>query len=638
MEYYSDPYDPSFNFLKNKDGIVTTLDRGIISYEIFDDLNEKEIEEIYENSYVPITLTLQKNKNINGEVITEIREILKVVVSKMLHTSVDEIEVLERDDFYIFNPLTIYGTSVYENSKYTADFYANIKIEDFVGYTLLSTSPLTRFVIDRWVEKGEYLLDEIGVKYLSIQQEQISLIPLEKTEFIQRLDPYISKLIKEGYFAYIFGIFDLDDIEIIRELCLLYDIEIINSKDLSTLILRTNVDFKMSPELWLRNNLSLVKNGQFPIFSVSGNWMYSYENVYRRKYSFAFKDAILKYISYLAYARLSDDHEFIRPFTSLIKINEDLSIRVSLPSYKLVEKFKEYVEQIINNFYSYIICKDLKEGIVKRWLIQNVDNDSYPMIFKDKTGNEVLVHRSPLAYQYPSKFDFTEKDMIKGEKELTEKLREYYRLCHDNIEPVTLEEVDKMGLDELLNLVPITEDGITYCFSLETSSKIETNPITRRPLSEETLFRVKNSELGLRGLFNVAVLYGLYENIPVKIDIPTEKGIPKITRLKAEAKTRELVGNLFLIEILFSDETTTPLFEISLPTIGLEKIDELKQYVEKLWYKGYFFNYWYSAVNKYLDLSSFPVLITDPILLHAGDSIFDGNTALNYLKNAYLEN
>ncbi|GAH93141.1 unnamed protein product, partial [marine sediment metagenome] len=86
-------------------------------------------------------------------------------------------------------------------------------------------------------------------------------------------------------------------------------------------------------------------------------------------------------------------------------------------------------------------------------------------------------------------------------------------------------------------------------------------------------------------------------------------GIPSVRRIKSE--NRELTGNLFIVEIIFSDGTVTPLFEISLPTVGLEKIDLLKEYVDKLWYKGFFLNYWSLAINQYLDLKSFPVLITD---------------------------
>jgi len=654
MEYYFDSHDPlnSINNPQLKNEIITNLDRGITSHlilpEDFSKLKKSELEKIYELSYVPITLILEKDKILNkNEDITNIIEILKVIISKILKTTIYEIEILERENFYVFNPLTVYGTSVFENSQYISEFYEKIKIEEFVGYTLLSSSPLTRFIVDKWVKEGEYLLHELGIKYFPIQQEQVSLIPYDKIEFIQRLDNFVSKLTKEGYFSYIFGVFDLDDIEIIRELCLLYDIEIIDTKDISTFILKTSVDFKTSPEEWLRYNLPIVKAGFFPVFSISGDWLYSYDDEYRRKYSFAFKDAVLKYVAYLSFARLSDEHPFIRPFTSLININEDLTIQVSLPSYKLVQQFKKYFEEILKNFYSIVVCKNLKEGIIKRWLIQSIDNDAYPMIFLDKTGNEVLVHRSPLAIQFPSPFDFSEEDMIRGEKELLEKLREYYtkvKVCHDNIEPVTLEEINGMNLEELLNLIPITENGITYCFSNETISKIDTNPLTRRPLSEKTLSRIKYLEFGLRGGFDIGILYGLYEDVPTKINIPPRVdgvtgiiGITRITRISVDPKSRELLGNLFLVEILFSDETTTSLFEISLPTIELEKIDELNFYVEKLWEKGYFFNYWYSAVNKYLDLSSFSILITDPILIHAGRSIFDGNLALNHLKNIFLE-
>jgi len=67
----------------------------------------------------------------------------------------------------------------------------------------------------------------------------------------------------------------------------------------------------------------------------------------------------------------------------------------------------------------------------------------------------------------------------------------------------------------------------------------------------------------------------------------------------------------------------------------LEKLDELKLYVEKLWYSGFFFNYWVSSVNKFLNLKSFPVLITDEIILQGKDSIFDGNLTLEYLKKAF---
>ena len=198
----------------------------------------------------------------------------------------------------------------------------------------------------------------------------------------------------------------------------------------------------------------------------------------------------------------------------------------------------------------------------------------------------------------------------------------------------TIDEALDMNLDELLNLVSVKENSITYCFSNDTINKLvkKENPLTRQKLSENVLNMSKNIEEGFRGLFDIGVLFGLYPSYPSKVNVGTDKGLINITRIPTDAKKRELVGNLFLIEAVFKDGTISPLFEISMPTVGLERIDELKQNINRLWYEGYFFNYWISSIIKYLNPESFPVIIIDPILLNAGDSIFDGNLAYELLK------
>jgi len=80
----------------------------------------------------------------------------------------------------------------------------------------------------------------------------------------------------------------------------------------------------------------------------------------------------------------------------------------------------------------------------------------------------------------------------------------------------------------------------------------------------------------------------------------------------------------------------TPLFEISLPTIELERIDRMKEAVKKLWPEGYFLSDWASAIYLYSNLSSFPIIITSPVLKRAADSIYDGNVALEMLENASM--
>ena len=262
------------------------------------------------------------------------------------------------------------------------------------------------------------------------------------------------------------------------------------------------------------------------------------------------------------------------------------------------------------------------------------------MLFSDSNGRDILIYRSKLAIKYPSPFIFDKKNMDNARNSLTKELHKYYsskKICHDDLEPVLLDKISNMSLKDLLKIIP-TDDQITYCFSADTLDKLENfiNPLTREPFSEKVVKRLETLEWGWRGLFDVGPLYGLYEDVPVRTLIPTTIGIPNMVRVKNTAKERELTGLNFLVEIIFEDETTTPLFEISLPTVGLDLIDDVRKYVDKLWNNGYFLSYWTSAVQNYLiDHKSYNVSITNEILLHAGDSIFDGNKAIELLRREY---
>jgi len=608
MQYFTNPEDPEINKVEKlysenyNNGIISTYGENYI-----------------ENSYVPLTLTLDK-KDISYEKVEGIISILKPVIGKLFNTKIKQIEVLQRKEYYVFNPITDMNISVFHDPSINK----NIDLNEILGYTLLSESLLARYVIEN---NDDYKF--LDVKYF----HGFALISIDMDFLLEiqgNMDMEINNLISKGYFAYSFGIFDIEDHEIISELCLMYEINIIDNTDLSTLILQTDTDFYTTPEDWLRYNLPIIRAGNYPSFTFK---IFEYNEDYQMRYGTVFKDSILNYVAHMAFAQLSDVHEIISPFIFSIKINQDLSITVNLPTYSLVKKYKENVEKLLELTYVTENCKNFKDGVIKRWIVQSVDIDAYPMFFKDKTDTYILVHRSPLALEYPSPFDFSKKNLEKAEKDLLIEMRNFYTKCHDNIEPVTLEKISEMDLDSLLKLVAITENGITYCFTDDTISKVDKNPLTRKSLSETTLNRVKYIDYGLSGIFNVGVLYGLYEDFPEKINVNIDIGIPEVTRVRTTEKERQLVGNLFSIEVLFSDETLTPLFNISLPTVGLENIDLLKEYVNKLWSSGFFLNYWYTAVNKYLkNIKSMPVLVTDKVLLHAGDSIFDGNVALNYLK------
>lgn len=596
-----------------------------------------------------LSLTLDKNlidNSIKGEIISNLQIILKLIVEDSLKHPIKYVDVLETEIFLIFTPYTEDSLLYKENFS---EFISSFDFSYILGYTLLSTSNLARYLIDKWVDEKLYNLTDLNVKYY----KDISLIPISnpyKDDLIFKLDRNISKMISDGYFTYDFGIHEIENIGLVRELCNAFNINIINSKDLSRMICRTDIDFTVSPETWIRENISLIREGLFPSFSFSFD--FSFYNDYIRLYGSQFKDVILEYISYLAFAEISDKHPLIKPFITKIRINEDFSITVYLPNYQLVKLFKNKVEQYLNEGITYEnngklsgiwnkeSCSDLNEGIIKRWIIQQIDSNAYPMIFKDKNNNEILVHRSPLAIKYPSPFIFNVENIERGRESLLKELRKFYstrKVCHDNMEPVFLENIDEMELNELLRLISVNENDIIYCFKDETISKLENkiNPLTRRPFNEKTLENVKYLENGLRGLFDVGVLFGLYEEVPSKPDISNNTGIIKISREAVDIKRKDLVGNIFLVEVLFEDGTSSPLFEISLPIIFGDSITKLTEYVDKLWYNGYFLNYWTSGLVLYMkNMKSFETIVTSPIFLHASSSIFDGNIAFDHLENA----
>ena len=246
MQYFLNPDDPDFKDVNIKKHV--NYNNGITST-----YTEKDIE----NSYIPLTLTIEKN-NIKYQEVEGIKTILKPVIQKLFNTNIKQIEILERKKYYVFNPITDMNISVFHNP----DINKNIDLEEIIGYTLLSDSPLARYVIEN---NDEY--NFLDIKYFH-GFAIIKLIDFLKLfELEGNIDTEIINLTSKGYFTYSFGFFDLEDHEIVRDLCLMYDINIIDSKDLSTLILQTDTDFNTTPEEWLRYNLPIIRAGNYPSFT-----------------------------------------------------------------------------------------------------------------------------------------------------------------------------------------------------------------------------------------------------------------------------------------------------------------------------------------------------------------------------------
>ena len=573
---------------------------------------------------IPLILSIDKDIVSSREEAFGIISILKPLVSKICKVKIIDIELFE-GLLYSFYPIDEFRNPVYILEEAVEAIYSQIDIPSLVGYTFLSDHPLARYVVEKeGIEKVKYA-------------ENIAIIPLkseylfEMPDAIENFEFTLQSYVRRGIFAYEFGPFDTDDFEIVLQICKQFDIKVVNRKDFSKWILLTENDFSISPDTWIRNAIPLVRMGQFPFFTVKMESVIekTFNNDYERKYGDIDQEYVIKYVACLSFADVSDRFPYMREFIYSLRVNSNYSISVQLPSYELVKEFEKKFNENFEKLYTVVVCENLEDAVIKRYIVQTVDDDSYPMVFSGE-GGEILVHRSPLAKLYPSPFNFDDKNMKEKRNELEIKMRQFYKTCHDNVEPILLEDIDAMNLNELLNLIPIRENNITYCFSKDTISKVESNPMTRTPLSDEVKKRIAFGEFGLRGYFDVGVLYGLYESergIEKERDY-NEFGFIHVVRIPVEKEYRELYGNIFLVKVEFMNGIEGDIFEISLPTAGLERIDELRAYVEELWKRGFFISSWAKALNE----ENFSTITTNPILLRAKDSIFDGNKALEYLR------
>lgn len=675
----TDPDDPVIrNSLDNLLSIVdnnenfilteTNLDRGLVNYTIdtiYDadqnpDLIDQVDQLVGEVSYIPITVTMDigryiENPNV-GSVITGAEEIIKVLTEKLLKVDVINVESMTRDgNIIVFTPITYQQDSVYENPLYLAEYYRIVNMDILGGYQVLSSNPMVKYVLNELYQNKDYVPTDINAIYV----QGVALIPVGHDDEAEdhyrrikdRVDTIITTKCQDGYFVYKLGIHNLSDSLLLRELSMLWETEIVYRDDVVIVLKKgQGVEFGTEPSLWFRYNLEIIKNGHFPSITLYGLWQFDVGGDYNEVYNKQWYQVIIQYGALLAYRKLGMEDPFIQSFTHTVMVNNDLSITLSLPTYSHVRRFLEYFDDILNGYrglehngeQTWFVepCKDLEDGVVKRWYVQGIDKRSMPMVLKntyeDGRSDEVLVFRSPaVALYYPdSPLDFDNVDMDKVRLDLIDHLKEYYKLCHGEIETVLLDRIDQMDLVALLDLVEVRErhNEPTYCYSKNTLLNLTQpiNPMTRRPFKDDVLIKAMLMEWGVRGLFNIGPLIGLYEDMPSKILVEPKAGHPLINKVIIDPLMRNITGDVYMVSVGFSDGTVNDMFEIA-----TENHSEVKRLVEHLWNSGFFLNYWVSAVQKYSDsMNSFVIIIINPLLINGDNSKSDGIRAMDYLSEA----
>ncbi len=593
----------------------------------------------------------------NLEEINGIKKILtsylNIYFKNIISEHISDVEVHYTDTDVVFVPNSLDNLESSVNGLESVENVENIELQQivktFIGYTLLSDNTLAKYIVnDIGIDKVKYL-------------EHLALITLESEKQLLLDDnKYFNLNNYKDYFSYNVENIEDWDTKYIEQLCRNFKVEI-KSKDEKLWILKRNGDSNLYinfnwinvnciNENWLNINLSRVKKGLYPNVIIATDCSENiklYSNDYERRYGEpVYYKYIIKYCALFAFAELSDEYPEIKHEIYNVNVKSNYSINLNLPTLELTEKYTSIFWRMYLNGtqYRFEYCEDFKEGIVKRYIIQKTDSDAYPIMFSLGKKKNIIVYRGLSEPNF--------KNLSDMENKLRNETLKWAMKCHDNYEAVSLEKIKDLSLPDLLSLISITENRVTYCFTKSNLEKIKYNPLTRKTFSQKTEYEIMYYDYGIRGLYNVGVLYGLLSEVAIpniflnnlknleELQNNLEKDIIKITRIsnRTEIETK-LLGNVFLVQVLTNKKNVTgeniieiyDLFEICLPKIELNNIDKLRDYVNVLWNKGFFLDDWQKFIyKKDFVISNTPLM---DVLKYSKYSIADGMKALEYLNS-----
>lgn len=570
----------------DKNVVETSLYNGLVKYELNAKLSRKQDEDLtriigeinYEILSIPLDITPFLEEI--SSVVEGAKTIIQALTEKMLKIDISYVSQVRYGNIIMLSPMTSYNVPVFMNSSYSGRM--NIcDMSVLGGYTVLSDDPLVKYVLEEMYQ-SEYVPEDFNVIYV----EGLALIPVGKEDYIDMVDSSLRSKRLQGYFTHNIDVHNFGDLELVPEIAKLWNIKVVSDKDLSTLVLQSDVDFGISASEWLSNAVSSIKYNSLPRITISGSWQYEFQDDYNRLYGRQWHTSIIQYGAFLAYAELSQEDLMIRPFTTMTQVNPDLSISLTLPTYQHVLKFTDIFKRILagstgnsNQIWTVEACSSLEEGIAKRWMVQEIDNKAMPMLLRDQEQN-VLIFRSPLSISYPSPFDISAGDL------------------------------DEIKVD---------------------TEWLKIDDVKNGDYSNDIVSAAWLNESGWRGLFDVSnreiTLHGLYPTVPLK-EIIEHQGNVKFHRLPLQGNPKILLKNLYEIDVHFDDERVSPLFRIS----SDGSPDQIQSLVNELWQRGYLASYWSDAMQKYGHVKSYSTFIHDPYLIRAEDSLIDGKIALEHLQ------
>ena len=350
--------------------------------------------------------------NIDPKHVSGFQTVVKSLTNIWLKINIINVEIVNLDNgLFRFIPITEDNVGLFENSLNLSRF-VNI-FNGLEGYEVLSDDLLAPWVIQILYEQGEFRPDDLTFDQRSdykkniIYVYDIALIPIGNEDLSYLINETIRNKRKDGYFRYEISINNIKDYYLVKELSSLWSIEVVSDNP-TNLVLKTTSDLGTTPIEWIRTNLEYIKLGSFPTITLYGDWQqYKVGGDYNQIYGKIHYDALLNYLGLLVYKGVIDHDPFLSPFISQLRINPDLSITISVPTYNHSIMFKTKINEILNQdelIYNET-CDGLEDGLAKRqYVYNNLDDKSYPMILPHRwmedgeiKHSEILIFRSPLV-------------------------------------------------------------------------------------------------------------------------------------------------------------------------------------------------------------------------------------------------
>jgi len=266
--------------------------------------------------------------------------------------------------------------------------------------------------------------------------------------------------------------------------------------------------------------------------------------------------------------------------TLLIKSDDKYYIIVDSnnSSNKLLTNYDtEYIEQVKqelitelrNEKQEKISDEEAEEQLEDEGLLSDTDSE---LSFieeedeEDNINNEINI-TIPQLYR---RLERNNVNLKQQRRQFVKNLRHHYLKCRNDEDIITREQISKMSITDLLEIIIVEIDNEHHCFSRDYLMKtgLYVDPATGYTLNDRTVKIMKQQDFGVRGYFDYGILKGI-SYVPELSDLNIEKAKVDINIYDNFLTVDLLVNSKDLVSCDYYEMNMVEEFTLSLATMDL---------------------------------------------------------------------